>query len=107
MAGAHHDVKALELCGWKDILADADWIADLGYIGTNATTPIRKPQNRDLDDNEKQANHTISSIRAVVERCIAHWKNWKILKTGYRRQLKKLTHTIQLVTRLELYRLGW
>ncbi|PPI48050.1 hypothetical protein [Rathayibacter tritici] len=49
----------------------------------------------------------MSSIRSAVERCIAHWKNWKILKTGYRGRLTELPNLIRTVTRLELYRLGW
>ncbi|AND17790.1 transposase family protein [Rathayibacter tritici] len=59
------------------------------------------------DDNTRTANRYISSIRSAVERCIAHWKNWKILKTGYRGRLTELPNLIRTVTRLELYRLGW
>ncbi len=29
-AGRHHNIKAPELCGWKDVLADAQWLADAG-----------------------------------------------------------------------------
>lgn len=107
VAGSRHDSKALELCGWKTILENADWIADTAYIGTNAITPIKRHAGTPRTETDKQFNHDISSIRAVVERCIAHLKNWKILKTGYRRQLKRLPDIIHLVTRLELYRLGW
>jgi hypothetical protein len=49
----------------------------------------------------------VSSIRCAVERAIAHLKNWRIISCGYRRQLKKLPFTIALVTKPELYRLGW
>jgi hypothetical protein len=42
VAGARHDSKALELCGWKQILEHCLWIADTAYIGTNALTPIKK-----------------------------------------------------------------
>lgn len=107
VAGARHDVKALELCGWKHALACADWIADTGYIGTNALTPVKKNPGCERTEDDKTFNHVIAGVRSVVERCIAHWKNWKILKTGYRRQLKRLPDTIHLITRLELYRLGW
>lgn len=105
--GSRHDRKALQLCGWEQILLKADWIADLGYIGTNALTPIKKLAGQPRSRHDKDFNHTLAGIRSVIERCIAHWKNWKIVKTGYRRQLKRLPDTIQLVTRLELYRLGW
>ena len=107
VAGARHDRKALELCGWDQILASADWIADTGYVGTNALTPVKKQSGGERTETDKTFNHVIAGIRSVIERCIAHWKNWRILKTGYRRQLKRLANIIHLVTRLELYRLGW
>jgi hypothetical protein len=107
IAGSRHDVKALELCGWKTVLEDMDWIADTGYIGTNALTPIKKRAKTPRTENDMNISHTISSVRAAIERCIAHWKNWKIMRTGYRRQLKRLPEIIHLITCLELYRLGW
>jgi hypothetical protein len=107
VAGAHHDYWALEETGWKDILESMDWIADTAYISTNATTPKKKPQNCDMPDSYRSFNHQLSGFRYVVERCNAHLKNWKILKTGYRRQLKKLAGLIRVIVRLELYRLGW
>ncbi len=106
VAGARHDMAALELCGWKTALAEREWIADTGYVSTNAVTLIKKKQSGVRSEEDKTINHAISSIRAAVERCIAHWKNWKILKNGYRRQLKKLPALIHSVTRLELYRRG-
>ncbi len=107
VAGAHHDSRALEICGWKEQLASADWIADTGYVGTNALTPIKKRPGCDRTEDDKNFNHAIAGIRSVIERCIAHWKNWKIVKTDHRRQLKRLSDIIHLITRLELYRLGW
>lgn len=106
VAGARHDAAALGLCGWAGALEDANWIADTAYIAAGAITPARRKPGIGLCDWQKQFNHTLSGIRYVVERCIAHLKNWKILKTGYRRQLKKLPDTIRLVTKLELYRLA-
>lgn len=105
--GARHDMKALEINGWDVTLSTKDWIADLGYIGTNALTPIKRSPGQELGSDQKEFNRVISGIRSAVERCIAHLKNWKILKTGYRRQLKRLATIIQLVTRLEMFRLGW
>jgi hypothetical protein len=104
--GRRHDQAALSLCGWDDTLADADWIADSAYIATNAVTPVKRAPGIELCAWQRQFNHALSKIRCVVERCIAHLKNWKILKTGYRRQLKKLPDTIRLATKLELYRLA-
>jgi hypothetical protein len=105
VAGARHDSAALKLTGWQKQLATANWIADTAYIGTGARTPKRKPRGRPLTGKDKKINKAISLARTVVERCIAHLKNWKILKTGYRRQLKRLPAVINLVTCLELFRL--
>ncbi|MGW3471290.1 hypothetical protein ACWDKQ_23160 [Saccharopolyspora sp. NPDC000995] len=49
----------------------------------------------------------MSSLRSAVERCIAHFKNWKILATGYRGRLAELPGIVRIITALEFYRLGW
>jgi hypothetical protein len=43
-------------------------------------------------------------IRAAVERAIAHIKNWKILKLGYRRAMSDFRDVLRTVTLLEIYR---
>jgi len=106
VAGARHDAAALKLCGWADTLAQANWVADSAYSAAGAITPVKRLPRCQLADSQKLFNHDISHIRAVVERCNAHLKNWKILATGYRRKLKNLPAVITLVTKLELYRLA-
>jgi hypothetical protein len=105
--GARHDAAAIILTGWAPALADASWVADSAYSATNAITPIKKKPGRELHEHEKAFNKQVSAIRRVVERCISHLKNWRIISQGYRRQLKKLPFTIALITKLELYRIGW
>lgn len=105
--GARHDAAAIKLVGWDQALAGATWIADTAYIAAGAITPKKKQPGQELPEPHKQFNHQISSFRCVVERCIAHLKNWKLIATGYRRQLKNLPTIITLITKLELYRLGW
>jgi hypothetical protein len=105
--GARHDAAAIELTGWQHILRNANWVADSAYQATTAITPVRKPPGAELPDTTKQFNKQIASIRCVVERCISHLKNWRIISRGYRRQLKKLPFIIALITKLELYRLEW
>ncbi|MDR1441044.1 MAG: transposase [Bifidobacteriaceae bacterium] len=105
--GARHDSAALTLTGWDQILADADWFADSAYTAHGAITPIRKRPGGELTESEREFNRQVSSIRCTVERTISHLKNWRVLSKGYRRQLKKLPFVIALVTKLELYRLGW
>ncbi|WP_219814664.1 transposase family protein [Rathayibacter toxicus] len=104
--GARHDRAAITLCGWEPLLYRTEWRADPAYISTSAVTPRKKPISAQHDDNTRAANRYISSARSAVERCIAHWKNGKILATGYRGRLTD-PHLIRAVTRLELYRLGW
>ena len=63
--------------------------ADKGFIGTDyITTPIRKPQCRQLLQWEHEWNNQVSSYRAPVERAVATLKAWRILFTDYRRPLK-------------------
>ena len=104
--GARHDQAALELCGWQAALQEADWIADSAYIASGALTPIKRKPGIGLYESQKQFNHDLSSIRYVIEQCIAHLKNWKILAKGYRRQLKHLPAIITLVANLQLYKLS-
>jgi len=107
VAGARHDKAALDLVGWTEILKDANWMADLGYVGTNAKLPKKTPKGTTLNEHDKEFNRRFSSIRIAIEHCNAHLKNWKILSTGYRRQFKKLSSVIELVAKLELFRIGW
>jgi hypothetical protein len=105
--GSMHDRRAFTECGWEDLLADIPTIADPAYQGTHAITPRKKPKGGELSVNDKANNKTISSLRSAVERCIAHFKNWKILATGYRGRLAELPGIIRIVTALEFYRLDW
>ena len=64
-------------------------IGDKGFIGTDyITTPVRKPQDRELYIREHDYNNQISSLRAPVERVVATLKTWRILFTDYRRPLR-------------------
>lgn len=105
--GARHDAAAITLTGWQETLDTGTWIADGAYIATGALTPKRKPVREDHTDQATAFNHDIAALRYVVERCIAHLKNWKILAKGYRGHLSELPIIIRTITKLELYRLGW
>ena len=80
---------------------------DRGYVGTSAITPIKKAPGRERLEWEKEFNRTIAGLRAPVEHCIAHLKNWKILSKGYRGRLAELPGIIRIVTQLELLRTDW
>jgi len=105
--GARHDSAALHLTGWQEILLQATWLADSAYCATNAITPTTKPLSRNLTDTETQCNHELAHLRSAVEHCNAALKQWKILRTGYRRRLRDLPPLIALIIQLELFRQGW
>jgi hypothetical protein len=107
LPGSTHDRRAYADSGWEEALTDIAVVADLGYLGTRAITPRRKPARGELSVGDKDNNKAISSIRSAVERCIAHFKNWKILASGFRGRLRELPNVIRIVTAIEFYRLGW
>jgi len=83
--GCDHDMKKLE-GEVKEILDLAGAvIADKGFQGSGYITPAKKPPDRELYVREHQYNNQISSIRAPIERAVAHLKTWKILFNDYRR----------------------
>jgi hypothetical protein len=77
---------------------------DKGYQGTGITCPAKKQPGVQRSAADKAYNRSVSQIRAAVERAIAHLKNWKILKTGYRRALTDFPRVLRTVTKLEIYR---
>jgi hypothetical protein len=79
-------------------------LADGGYQGTGLITPSKKPPNGDLTDEQRHYNYSLNRLRAAVERAIAHLKNWKILKTGYRRIMTDFPDVLRTVTAMEVFR---
>jgi hypothetical protein len=111
IGGSRHDSVAFDASGiaqrWADHLAEdgPGMLADKGYQGCGPTTPYRKPQGRHLSDVRKACNTALNSIRAAVERAIAHLTNWKILDLGYRGRLSEFPDVLRTVTNLEIYRI--
>jgi hypothetical protein len=103
--GARHDVFCLDESGVLDTLNPRDWTGDKGYVGRDMLTPIKKTKERELLDWEKEFNTAINRIRAVVERVIANFKNWRILHTDYRRPLDTFATTISAAIGLMFYSL--
>jgi hypothetical protein len=90
VTGNQHDMAELKGSAVEKILEKAGGVfGDKGFIGADSiTTPIRKPQFRQLLQWEHQWNNQVSSFRAPVERAIANLKTWRILFTDYRRPSK-------------------
>ena len=104
--GARHDARVIQECGWSDLFSEteATWVADSAYTATTAITPVKKSPNQPRSGWEKRFNKTIASLRAGIEHCIAHLKNWKILAKGDHGRLEELPAIIRIVTQLELLR---
>ena len=76
VTGNHHDMAKLIGSDVEKILEKAGGVfGDKGFIGTDyITTPIRKPQCRQLLQWEHEWNNQVSSFRAPVERAVATLK---------------------------------
>ena len=88
VTGHNHDMAALAETETKDVMAAAfSGIGDKGYQGAGFITPFKKPQGSELLGWQKEFNAQVNTLRAPVERAIAHLKSWRILHTDYRRPL--------------------
>ncbi len=105
--GCDHDMKKLE-AEVKDILDLAgSVIADKGFQGSGYVTPDKKPQDRELYVTEHEYNNQVSSIRAPIERSVAHLKTWKILFTDYRRPLSTFLDSFRAAIGLYFFELSF
>ena len=85
--GKTHDAKAFTQTPAADIVTHSGGgIGDKGYQGCDGmATPRKTPPKGELSKNDKKCNAEISSLRAPVERLVAHFKSWRIFHTDYRR----------------------
>jgi hypothetical protein len=51
-------------------------------------------------------NTQVNKIRYIIERTIAHLKDWEIMHTDYRRPITTFTQTISTVIALHFYKLS-
>ncbi len=105
--GCDHDMKKLK-GEVKEILDIAGAvIADKGFQGSGYVTPAKKPKDRKLYLREHEYNSQVSSIRAPIERAVAHLKNWKILFTDYRRPLRTFLDSFHAAIGLYFFELSF
>jgi transposase len=85
--GRTHDAKAFTETDVATIVQNSGGgIADKGYQGYGRlATPRKKPKHGELGKRDKECNAQTSALRAPVERLVAHFKNWRIFHTDYRR----------------------
>jgi hypothetical protein len=90
------------------LLAAGRVFGDKGFIGTDyITTPVRKPEHRELHIREKEYNADVSSHRAPVERAVAQLKTWRILFTDYRRPLETFRDSFKAAIGLYFFKLTY
>ena len=106
VTGNQHDMAKLAGSDVEKILKKAGGVfGDKGFIGTDyITTPIRKPQYRQLLHWEHQWNNQVSSYRAPVERAVAQLKTWRILFTDYRRPLQTFASSFRAAIGLYFFK---
>jgi len=80
---------------------------DKGYQGTGLVTPKKKPEGGELTMSDKEYNSQISSLRAPVERLVAHFKNWKIFHADYRRPYRTYRDAFDATRGLFFFSLTW
>ena len=107
--GNRHDMAKLKESESESILKGAGGVVgDKGFIGTDyITTPVRKPEDRDLFIREHDYNNQVSSLRAPVERAVADLKTWRILFTDYRRPLKTFLSSFRAAIGLYFFKLSF
>lgn len=104
--GKTHDAKAFQQWNITEIVPDdVTIIGDPAYIGCGVLTGDKKPAGGELNQGQKDFNTALSSLRAAVERAIAHLKNWKVLSGRYRGRLVDFPKVIRTVVALELFRI--
>jgi hypothetical protein len=105
--GSRHDMHAWRQSSFPEAFTQRDSMADLGYVGSGMRTPRRKPPGQERSTGDKVANRSVNTLRATVERAIAHLKDWKILATRYRGPLTRFALVAKAVTALGFYKKGW
>ena len=108
LPGKTHDAKAYKETGADDIVKKAGGgFGDKGYQGSGLVTPKKKPKGGELTMSDKDYNSQIASFRAPVERLVAHFKNWKIFHTDYRRPYETYRDSFDAARGLFFFSLIW
>jgi hypothetical protein len=107
LPGSMHDAKALDESKIAQYVDINIAIADKGYQGTGPITPVKKPPNGELNDDDKQFNTAINKIRYVIEQAIANFKIWRSLHTDYRRPLATFKTAFKAIRSLIFFTQGF
>jgi len=70
-------------------------------------TPRKKTAGGELLPWEKEFNADVSSLRAPIERLVAHFKSWRIFHTDYRRPYRTYRDAYDAARGLFFFSLTW
>lgn len=106
--GHTHDFTLFKRCGLH-IAAAVETYADSGYQGleklvANAFTPIKKPKNRELTQDERAYNRALSTLRIRIEHVNRRCKIFRVTKEVYRGKHRHIQKTWTVVSALVNYR---
>ena len=108
LSGNTHDKTAFDETSVTEIIRKSGGgIGDKGYQGTDLATPRKKPKGGELSKRDKENNAALSALRAPIERVVAHFKNWKILHTDYRRHYSTYRETYDATRGLFFFSITW
>jgi hypothetical protein len=108
LPGKTHDAKAFKDTGAAGIVENSGGgFGDKGYQGTGLVTPKKKPEGGELTTSDKEYNSQISSLRAPAERLVAHFKNWKVFHTDYRRPRRIYRDAFDAARGLFFFSITW
>ncbi len=111
LPGSTHDARAWRELALPEQLTGRTVLADRDYVGCSdddhactVRTPTKKPPGRELSWTQQVSNYAHNAARSQVERTIAQLKKWKVLATGYRGPLERLSWTVRTAVALEKLR---
>lgn len=104
LPGNTHDKAAWDHHRISEHVDVANVIADKGYQGTAANTPIKKPKGGELTDADRAWNESIDKLRWIVEQTNAQIKTWRILHTDYRRPFHTYAQAFRTVRALIFFK---
>lgn len=105
LPGKTHDATAVRATTLTDRLDTGGVVADKGYAGTGATTPVKKPPSGELLDWQKEFNTAINRTCWVIERVIPNFKTWRCMHTDYRRPERTYAAAFRAVRALHFFKL--
>ena len=72
-----------------------------------ASSASRSPPRGKLSKSDKESNAEISALRAPIKRMVAHFKNWKVLHTDYRRPYNTYRDAYDAARGLFFFSITW